>query len=59
VEGASVWRDDGTFTPVTACSGGWDAAECSRFTGESAKARLQVQLERGFATFEARWTAVP
>lgn len=56
VEGASVWADAATWTPVAACSteaGGWAGMPCLRWTEVSPKARLQRDLEMELAAFEA------
>jgi len=57
VEGASLWRDYATLTPVDACApaaGGLDGASCRAFTAANTKARLEASLERDLRAFEAR-----
>jgi adenosine deaminase len=52
VEGQGLWTDAG-FTPVGECRT-LDSPSCDGFVARSTKARLQRDLERAFATFEAR-----
>jgi adenosine deaminase len=63
IQGASVWRDAVSFTPVDACApagGGWDGAGCRALVAVSPKAALQRRLEADFAAFEqSRGTAAP
>jgi adenosine deaminase len=57
VEGASLWQDPSRREPVSACAaaaGGMAAASCVDYATRHTKARLQWQLERDFAAFEAR-----
>ena len=57
IEGAPLWRDVQTATPVADCArsaGGLDGARCRRFLERSPRARLQRRLERDFAEFEAQ-----
>lgn len=57
VQGEPLWRDVAAGTPVADCArsaGGLDGARCRRFLAGSPKARLQRQLERDFAAFEAQ-----
>jgi hypothetical protein len=57
VEGESLWSDPRAFTPVAECSprgGGLDGAACDAYVAGSTRARLQRDLERAFARFEAR-----
>ena len=53
--GKSLWQDFRVFTLAGECSHGFDAAPCKAFTGTSDKARAQVELEKRFMAFEARW----
>lgn len=60
VEGASLWSDPRAFVPVAACGaagGGLASRACRDFVEGSTKARLQWQLERDLAEFEARHAA--
>jgi adenosine deaminase len=57
VEGAPLWRDLPSLALAAECTsaaGGVDGARCRRFAARSPKARLQLRLERDFATFERR-----
>jgi len=61
VRGESLWSDRRRWTPVAACAGagGLDRAACRDLAARSPRARLQVELERAFRRFEARWSAMP
>jgi adenosine deaminase len=57
VDGAPLWRDLPAGRMAAECApatGGMDGARCRRFVARSPKARLQVELERDFASFERR-----
>jgi adenosine deaminase len=57
VDGASIWRDGRSFTPVAQCApaaGGFASPGCAAFAAGSTRARLQRDLELGFRDFEAR-----
>lgn len=53
VEGASLWQSDGGQPRriVAACRD-FGAASCTRYTSGSARARLQIDLERALIAFE-------
>lgn len=53
--GASLWQDFRVFTLVGVCSHGLDTPDCKAFVARSDKARAQVELEKRFTAFEARW----
>ena len=53
--GESLWQDFRVFTLAGECSHGFDAATCKAFISNSDKARAQVELEKRFMAFEARW----
>ena len=58
ISGEPLWRDLSTLTPVDDCApsaGGIAGARCVAFARRSQKAARQRELERGFASFEARW----
>ena len=58
IRGASVWRDLQAGVPVAECAaaaGGMQGERCRAFAENSGKARLQRDLERAFAAFEARY----
>jgi hypothetical protein len=60
VDGASIWRDGRSFTPVAQCApaaGGFASAGCAAFAAGSTRARLQRDLELGLRDFEARRAA--
>ena len=59
IEGASLWKDRKYTQAVAACAKDKPAANqisgaCRRFLGENVKARLQWELEKDLADFEAR-----
>ena len=59
IEGASLWKDRKITRADTACAKDKPSANqisgaCRRFLGENIKARLQWELEKDFADFEAR-----
>jgi adenosine deaminase len=57
IGGAPLWRDVAAGVPVAECAraaGGLEGARCRRFVERSPRARLQRQLERDFAAFEAQ-----
>lgn len=59
IEGAGLWKDRNYTHAVSACARDKPAANrisgtCRRFLDENGKARLQWDLERDFADFEAR-----
>ena len=53
VEGASLWQSDGGQPRriVAACRD-FDSATCAAYTSGSARARLQIDLERALLAFE-------
>lgn len=53
--GESLWQDFRVLSLVGACSHGFDAAACKAFVSTSDKARAQVELEKRYEAFEARW----
>lgn len=60
VEGEALWRDLPTLTPVAECApaaGGLNGGRCRRWVARSPRARLQWELERSLAGFEARVAA--
>jgi len=61
VGGESLWTDRRRWTPAPACAGagGLDSAACRALAARSPRARLQIDLERAFRTFETRWAARP
>lgn len=57
IDGAPLWDDLAARRMVAECAppaGGMDGARCERFVRRSPRARLQRQLERDLAGFEAR-----
>jgi adenosine deaminase len=54
LEGASLWQDAASRTPVAACAA-LDTPRCSDFVAGSQRARLQRQLEQAFAAFERQY----
>lgn len=57
IDGEPLWRDLPAGRVSDACAapaGGMDGARCRRFVARSPRARLQWNLERDFAGFEAR-----
>jgi adenosine deaminase len=59
VGGESLWIDPRRFVAVASCAGGLDAPRCRELAARSPRARLQIDLERAFARFEARWAQMP
>ncbi len=59
VQGESLWADGRRWTLAPACAGvgGLDRAACRELAARSPRARLQIDLERAFRTFETRWAA--
>lgn len=60
VEGASLWADNESFTPVDACApeaGGFEGDSCAAYAAGSTKATLQRSLEMDLARFEERVAA--
>ncbi len=60
VEGGALWKDVERVQPVADCAGNRPgvtkaSARCERYLEQSAKARLQWQLEDGFAKFERKF----
>ena len=53
--GKSLWFDFRQFYFVGECSNGFDTTACKAFVSQSDKARAQVELEKRFRAFEARW----
>ena len=56
VEGASLWSDYATLTPVEACSaarGGLGGEACASYAQENVRAGLERSLELDLAAFEA------
>ena len=53
--GKSLWFDFRVFQLVGECDKGFDTATCKAFISTSDKARAQVELEKRFMAFEARW----
>jgi hypothetical protein len=51
--GASYWIESGYRQPAAACAHGVNTGPCKAFLESSAKARLQCDLEKRFAEFEA------
>jgi adenosine deaminase len=59
LRGASLWKDGEIGKPVDACAGRNSNTSCQAFLHKSEKARLQVELEDRFETFEKEvvgWT---
>jgi adenosine deaminase len=50
--GASYWRDSSYRVAAAPCAAGEKAAPCQEFIKSSEKARLQLDLERRFRSFE-------
>ncbi|HEU4452044.1 MAG TPA: hypothetical protein VFR81_03255 [Longimicrobium sp.] len=61
VQGESLWADRRRWTAAPPCAGagGLDRAACRELAARSPRARLQIDLERAFRTFETRWAAQP
>ena len=61
VQGESLWADRRRWPAAPACAGagGLDRAACRELAARSPRARLQIDLERAFRTFETRWSAQP
>jgi hypothetical protein len=64
--GASFWKDARRFIPAAACRTALPGAtpdrfspECQRFLENNQRARLQWELEKGFARFEKNWPKTP
>lgn len=52
ISGASIWQGNRVGVLVKACARSFSSSSCKAFVAGSAKARLQVSLERQFDRFE-------